>query len=154
MNILDNVKGFSSIKKGYLQTSHGYYVTAFNTLIKKATNKDIELSSHYALELISDYDEINIKLLSLVHLSRKQELSYTLDIYDVKIGKLIQGRLFITISNLIKVKMISFNYYNRVSYHKFNHDNGIKHKYDKTASNKSIQRQKQHNYHRNKKYRK
>lgn len=150
---LDSLAGINKDRKGYLQSDKGYYVTGFNTLIKKATNKDIDLALNYAVELVSDFEKINYKLLSINLVGRKQKLDSLLLVYDIKVGKLYIGRIFIDLMDLIQRKMISFSYYKRVSFREFNQDTDTHSSYEK-FSEKEANRRRQRNYHKRKKYRK
>lgn len=152
--ILKGVAGYSDIKKGFLQTEKGYYVTGFNTLITKATDKDISLCLNYAKELVSDYEDINRDLLFFKIKDRVQNKASFTSVYDIKIGKLFIGRIEIESANLIRNKTISFNYSKRVSVQEFNQRNNIKHRYQTSLSDKAKNRKKQYRHRVNKKYRK
>lgn len=150
---LNDLAGINKNRKGYLQSDKGYYVTGFNTLIKKATTKDIDLALTYALELISSFEEINQKLLSYNLIDKKQKLDSLLLVYDIKVGKIYVGRIYIELMDLIQRKMISFSYYKRVSFNEFNQYIDIHNSY-KNFSAKEANRRKQRNYYKRKKYRK
>ena len=146
--------GVGITRKGYLQSEKGYYTQGFSTLIKKATEKDISLAEKYALDLVSDFEEIKEILLSLHKRDEDTSLTSVTTTYEVRTGKLICGLMIITISRLLTRNMISFNYLKRISPLEFYRSHNMLKSYDKTKSVKAMRRKKEYNSQRNKKYRK
>ena len=156
MDDLEGIVGYSKLKKGYMQTKKGYYTSAFTTTIQRATNKDIELANKYGLELVSQYESIDIRLL---HLSKKDTYSDLVSnsvSYEVNVGVLVHGILIIKISRYLTQNTVSFYYMQRISGSAYKFKNSLVQHYTKEerAKKKRYGRRKQRLAEKNKKNRK
>lgn len=132
------IAGYSIYNKSYLTTEKGFYLNGFTTTIKQATMHNLYHAEHYALQLVSRYTGIDIKLLKLKKLKESNTLSTTTIIYQVKTGSMINGKVYVTAQILSEHDItIMFNYKYRVNSYDFfrqadmldnriTHKNGVK----------------------------
>lgn len=90
------IKGLSLTGAGFLNSKRGYYLEGFFTKINKASKKDLYNAEKYGLELVSRYEKIDLKLLQLKKIDQKGTISTTTEIYQVRTGAMINGKLYIT----------------------------------------------------------
>lgn len=87
-------------KSSYLTSKEGYYLTGFNITIKKATQKDLDLASSYAVDLVAEFERIDPKLFFMVEKDHKYTLGTQTFIYQVRAGIMILGELTLTVQIL------------------------------------------------------
>lgn len=109
------IPGYAMNNRSYLTTEKGFYLHGFETTIKKASRKDLTKAEDYALELVSRYSDIDIRLLHLNKLKEEHTLSTTTIIYQVTTGAMINGKVYITAQILDEHNItLMFNYSYRV----------------------------------------
>lgn len=83
--------------KSFTENTFSFYQYAFSTIIHKASDLDISNSAYYAIELIGKYHKILNPLIKLVHKDTKYSFTSATNTYYVYIGKIVWGKVSISI---------------------------------------------------------
>lgn len=104
-----NDNGKDAYKKS-LSSTKGHYRVEFTRVFEGLSEKDVELRKVYGTDLVSQYAGIPADMLTL-HLKKstgEQTLTSKDEVYYIKVGKDIYGKLSIRTQRLLKGNMLVF----------------------------------------------
>lgn len=112
-NTMGNLMGMGDGSKAYgaqMRSGKGYYYVEFSKKYRHVTELDIELKESYALDLVSDYVNVPTDFLRLE--PKKENLTgSSLDsVYFVKQGKLVIGKVSISVRRYGSINELLFIY--------------------------------------------
>ncbi|MBT9670506.1 hypothetical protein GPK34_00445 [Secundilactobacillus kimchicus] len=127
--------------KAFSEKKEGLYDEGFNTTLRDATDKDIELAEHYGIELVSQYHKVLMPLIHLIEKRSTSTLTSNEKVYYVAVGKTIWGKLSISIQQIPNYKNTIWYYYQfRTEGQAFRRRRGDS-KYQKGGSHRQWKRQ-------------
>ncbi|ALA07712.1 hypothetical protein PBC6_120 [Bacillus phage PBC6] len=104
-----NSNGADAFKKSR-QSTKGHYRVAFTNIFEKMTERDISLKYTYGKDLLSSYLSVPVDMISLK--PKRSAVTQTLtaldEVFYVKVGKEIYGKLSIRVQRLRKNNLLIF----------------------------------------------
>ncbi len=105
-NINDNGK---DAYKRSRQSTKGQYRVGFTEMFERVTERDIELKHTYAKDLLSNYLKVPV---DMIHLKVKRKPQQTLtsvdEVFYVKVGSDIYGKVSIRVQRVLRGNMLIF----------------------------------------------
>lgn len=99
-----------------MQSKKGFYLQGFNTTLKHLTTKHLNFYLNYARDLISQFEQIDSKLIQFKLIHEEQNLSTTTEVHQVKTGTIVMGKVYIMVQILNEDDVkINYNYRYRTS---------------------------------------
>ena len=107
------------IRRSYEVSPRGYYLPGFTTTINKATPLEYEKRYQYGIQLVSSFHKDIEKLYNLQLKTYDDTITTHKEVYLVKLGKIVKGRLFITVQQVNDTMTIYYIYQYRAKFNEF-----------------------------------
>ena len=108
-----------NIKRQYEVSPHGYYLPGFTTTIHDATPLEYSKRYQYGIQLVSHFHSDLEKLYSLHLKTYDDTITTHKEVHLVKLGKIVKGRLFITVQQINDTMNIYYVYQYRAKSQEF-----------------------------------